>query len=270
MARNRGYRIIAQARRPAPGIDIAGDLSAAEGVQSLPLKLITHVIHCAAAVPAKSAEFDRDNALRATTLAASLADAKHMARIVNISSVSVYKKPTSGPYTIRESSPVIEENGPGDEYAKSKRAAEGAFELLRERSNADVIHLRPSSIYGHGMRLNSLLPVLVTKALRGEALKLHGANAYTQNFVHVSDVADLALTACLSEKTFGHVVNAFSNDTFAVHDLAELVRKTMGSTSEIIDETSDVPVGIPTFENEIARELIGEFRDLSTHLRDAL
>lgn len=270
VAQAAGIRIVSHARNPDAGADLSGDLSELSNVQRLPLQHFTHVIHCAAATPARSHNYSRDNEWASEILARVLEKSKALVRVVDISSVSVYSQPDSDWYTISEQSPVIEAIRP-DGYPASKRRGELAFERhLGHRREVGIVHLRPSSIYGRNMQKNTLLPVFAQQAARGEPLRLIGPRNYTQNFIHVMDVAALAVAACDIAVDGIKVVNAFSDDTYTLPDLARFVSQSLKSSSPIIDNTSDTPIAMPLFDNVLAKLLIGDFRPLSEHLRDVL
>ena len=119
-----------------------------------------------------------------------------------------------------------------------------------------------------GMVRTTLLPVFVGRALRNEPLLLGRRRPHFQNFVHVADVAELAI-ALVQEDSFPSVVNAFSDDTYEVAALAELVCTKVGGSSEIIDESYAAEGPEPEFSNQIAKRLQPSLRSLAHHLADA-
>lgn len=266
-ARERGVPVRAIARRTGPGIDYVADLADATALQAIPLEDVTGVVHCAAAIPARSQSFARDNAGAAAVLRDALRRARALRHVVHVSSVSVYQAPAAGAWTIDEAAPLVEPSATDDAtYAQSKRATETALEALRG-PRCGVTQLRASSVYGRGMTASTLLPALTARARAGEPLVLRGPRGYVQNFIHVDDVADLALAA--AEHGAEPVLNAFSDDTLGLFELARLVHDRLGSTSAVVDETSADPVPRPTFVNARARLLLRGFRALRDHLEDA-
>lgn len=264
--RERGMRVVAHARRAGPGIDLVADLADASA-WPLPSGIVA-VVHCAAAIPSRSDAFARDNAAATAQLANLLSRVATLRRVVHLSSISTYRRPPEGRWIISEDAPTVAADDTHD-YAASKRAAELAFDALaRQRPELGVTHVRASSIYGPGMIRSTLLPVLVTRALGGEALILRGARNYRQNFVHVSDVAELAATLAV-ETAAWPVVNAFSDDSLDLFALAELVRTGLGSSSVVMDNTHDAAGPEPVFVNAVAKRLHPMFRSLSDNLRDA-
>jgi len=83
------------------------------------------------------------------------------------------------------------------------------------------------------------------------------------------DVASLAVG--LARETsggFAPVVNAFSDDTYGLFELADLVRIELGSSSPTVDETEDISCPDPVFENKVAKRHHPHFRALRDHLRE--
>jgi len=83
------------------------------------------------------------------------------------------------------------------------------------------------------------------------------------------DVAALAITMT-DERTdwSGPVLNAFSDDTYGLFELAEMVRTSLGSSSPIVDETENISGPVPAFDNARAKRHHPRFRALRDHLQD--
>ncbi len=110
------------------------------------------------------------------------------AKIVFASSVSVYGNPLG---TIDELSPF---NAP-NLYGLSKLA--GEFIIRQHRRYAI---LRYSSLYGYGMTPDIFLPRIIKQAAGQGTITLYGSGERRQDYLHVSDAAELALHAALAEK----------------------------------------------------------------------
>ena len=270
LLRSKGCNVVAHARRAAPGIDWVADLaSLPAGGYAFPND-VAAVVHCAGANPSRSNAFARDNAAASVELAALLETAVSLRQVIHLSSVAVYKRPPSGRWIISENAETVDVNDPGrDPHASSKRSSELALEsLAQKRPEVKVTQLRASSIYGPGVVLTRLLPTLVARARRNDPLQLYGPRNYVQNFVHVQDVAELAM-AILRDDGAPPVVNAFSDDTYKVAALAELVKFELGSRSEILDATDDTVVPEAVYVNTRAKQFHPRFRRLADHLADA-
>jgi nucleoside-diphosphate-sugar epimerase len=270
-ARDAGLRIRTHSRLSRPGIDFSADLSDPAAVHSLPWETISGVIHCAAAIPSVSDAFARDNTRSAAVLAEALLDAKLLRRIVHVSSIAVYRRVTAADWSISEQTEVIDTTDDGgDSYAHSKRKVEIALDgVAAQRTEVSACHLRASSIYGPGMVGTTLLPTLVRHARQNQPMTLRGPRAYRQNFVHVKDVAALAIMMVQEATDWSEpVLNAFSDDTYGLFELAEVVRTTIGSSSPIVDQTEDISCPVPSFENARAKRHHPRFRVLRDNLQD--
>lgn len=143
----------------------------------------------AAAVPYGSMD-SPDKALLEANVRLVLATVSRFAhaRIVFASSVSVYGTPAG---TIHEQSPFIAPNM----YGLSKLA--GEF-IIRQHSRYAI--LRYSSLYGSGMTPDTFLPRIIQQAREQGIITLYGNGERRQDYLHVSDAAELALNAAHTEK----------------------------------------------------------------------
>jgi UDP-glucose 4-epimerase len=111
----------------------------------------------------------------------------HRAKIVFASSVSVYGTPMN---LITERSPF---NCPSN-YGLSKLA--GEF-IVSQQSRYAII--RYSSLYGKGMNRSTFIPNIIRQARETGVITLYGDGRRQQDYLHVTDAAELALTAVLHE-----------------------------------------------------------------------
>jgi nucleoside-diphosphate-sugar epimerase len=270
LLRSKGCNVVAHGRRTAPGINWVADLGSLPlGGYTLPSD-VTAVVHCAAAIPGRSSAFARDNTGATVELAALLETADLLRHVIHLSSVAVYKRPPSGCWTISENAETVDVNDPEvNPYASSKRCSELALDSLAQRQpEVKVTQLRASSVYGPGMVSTQLLPTFVARARRNEPLQLYGPRDYVQNFINVKDVAELAMAILLDDRA-PRVVNAFSDDTYKLAALAELVKVGVGSRSQIVDATDDTGVPEAVYVNARAKQFHPRFRRLADHLPDA-
>ena len=265
--RSRGFSVVAHARRPCPEIDWVADLAQPLHAYDLPPDNIVAVIHCAAAIPSRSRSFD-DNERATSHLCIKLAE-RAIKRLIHLSSVAVYKPPVRGQWIISEDAQLVEVDDPHTSpYANSKRASELAFDSFAQRhSDVTIVHIRASSVYGPGMVPTTLLPVLASRALRHEPIRLSGPRKYVQNFVHAEDIAELAITLLMSDER-PYAVNAFSDDTFGLFALAHFIRDALRSRSVIVDNTDGAEAPDPVFVNTLARQHQPTFRRLRDHVLD--
>lgn len=108
---------------------------------------------------------------------------------VYASSLPLIGKPTVLP--VREDHPVV----PETPYHVSKYAGELCALEYARRTKRRVVAFRISSPYGAGMKENAVLPLFLSRAMRGESIELHGSGSRVQNFVHARDVAGACVAA---------------------------------------------------------------------------
>src|SRR3984957_4469294 len=102
LLRSKGFNVVAHARRAAPGIDWVADLGSLSSEGYAFLSDVAAVMHCAAAIPSRSNAFARDNTGATVKLAALLETAVSLKHVIHLSSVAVYKRPSSGCWIISE------------------------------------------------------------------------------------------------------------------------------------------------------------------------
>lgn len=113
----------------------------------------------------------------------------HNSKIVFASSVSVYGTPVN-PVTERS-----QFNCP-NRYGMSKLA--GEF-IVNQQSRYAII--RYSSLYGQGMNQNTFIPAIIRQARELGVITLYGEGSRLQDYLHVDDAAELALTAALHDNS---------------------------------------------------------------------
>ena len=113
-------------------------------------------------------------------------------RVVLASSVSVYK-PRQGAITENDN------EGGLTEYGISKRRGEQIVQQLP--SHAIV---RFSSVYGPGMKPDTILPAYIQQALQQRIITVWGEGSRLQNYIHISDAVQFLIkaAACSSNGVF--------------------------------------------------------------------
>lgn len=82
-------------------------------------------------------------------------------------------------------------------------------------------------------RYGMVLPNFAARAVRGEAISVFGTGEQSRCFGHVADVAEAVKRLISTPKAYGQVFNIGSNREVTINQLAELVRATAESKSEI-------------------------------------
>ena len=90
-------------------------------------------------------------------------------------------------------------DNPETEYAFSKLLGE---KEINQNSNSIII--RFSSLYGNGMKENTLIPNYCNQALKSQAIEVWGDGRRFQNYIHISDAISLieAAIECKTEINF--------------------------------------------------------------------
>jgi UDP-glucose 4-epimerase len=243
--------IIAITRKPTPSNTetIVGDLQDETLWQQLPDD-ITHVIHLAAVIPwtpeaRQQTSLITDNVLPIANLLERSRRWPKLEQVIYSSSISVYS-PGSQPLT--ENS----ETRPASLYGSAKLAGEEALATLNNR--ARTVSLRFGSIYGFGQNPNSVLPIMVRRALSRQPLLVFGDGSRTQDFLHCEDAARAVMT-CFQKGASG-TYNVGSGTPTSMLELAQTVSRVFGDVRiELQPEKEDNDPGIRLDVSKIQQEL---------------
>ena len=179
------------------------------------------------------------------------------ARFLLSSTSEVYGDPTEHPQ--RETywgnvNPI----GPRAVYDEAKRFAEAITMAYRRYEQVDTRIARIFNTYGPRMRLDDgrVVPTFVAQALRGSPITVFGDGSQTRSFCYVDDLVDGIWR--LLHASQAEPVNLGTPHEMTVLDLAEWVRRTIGSRCEIVFKPlpeDDPRVRRPDIAR--ARELLG-------------
>lgn len=184
------------------------------------------IVHCHAAVASGATVLDPQmleagNITPTQKITARFPQARHL----YISSVSVYGN----------SAAIISENSetnPQTDYAKSKFEAE---KIIASQQKSAIIRL--SSLYGPGMKENTLIPNYVNQALQNQTIEVWGAGARLQNYFHVDDAVTL-VKAALQSDHWGHPVYLGTADMeFSNLEVAQIIAAETGAA--IVHKNTD-------------------------------
>lgn len=187
------------------------------------------IVHCHAAVASGTTVLDAKT-LEAGNITPTrqILDRFPQARHLYISSVSVYGNPAE----------IITENtvsNPQTDYAKSKSEAE---QLIANQSKSAIIRL--SSLYGQGMKENTLVPNYVNQALQNQTIEVWGTGARRQNYFHVDDALAL-VKAVLQSDDWNHPVYLGASDReFSNLEVAQIIAAETGAA--IVHKNTDASV----------------------------
>lgn len=111
-------------------------------------------------------------------------------------------------------------------YAASKLASEAAVLAYYRTYGVPTLVLRPFNTYGPFQKSTGeggVISIFLSKAIRGEPLRIYGDGDQTRDFLYAADCARFVADAALSDGLFGEVINAGSGRDISINDLARLI-----------------------------------------------
>jgi UDP-glucose 4-epimerase len=148
-------------------------------------------------------------------------------RVIYGSTIWVYG--ASGDGLIDEAAPL---GLPDHLYTASKLAGEMYCSSYAELYDVPCTILRFGIPYGPRARPAAVIPIFVSKALKGEPLTIAGDGLQTRRFVYVEDLAE-GIVAGLTQGDENRVYNLAGDETVTIRELADIV-------SDLIDDTEIV------------------------------
>lgn len=143
-------------------------------------------------------------------------------------------------------------------YGAAKLAAEWAARTLTDSTSARLHIVRPFSVFGPGMRANSLLASILSQARAKTEVRLHNPHV-VRDYLHASDLADL-VAALIRADNPPKILNACSGRGISAAALADVALRVCGVSSEVrahleADRPTDIHclVGDP----DLARRTLG-------------
>ena len=120
-------------------------------------------------------------------------------------------------------------------YDEAKRFGETITSAFIRYKNLDGRIIRIFNTYGPRMDLEDGRAVIefVVRALKNDPIPIFGDGTQTRSFCYVDDLIDGIIKAMETEKTTGEIFNLGNPTEFTITDLAEVVKRVTGSTSEI-------------------------------------
>lgn len=144
-------------------------------------------------------------------------------RIIYGSTTWVYSEVDAA--SVDESTPL---RAPTHLYTATKIASEYYCQSYSRMYELPVTILRYGIPYGPRARDGAVVPIFVSKALRGEPLTIAGDGAQFRKFVYVEDLAEgnvLALKPIAANKVY----NLDGTEKVSIKQIAEAVQKTVGN-----------------------------------------
>ena len=120
---------------------------------------------------------------------------------------------------------------PESDYAISKYWGEKI--VVQNKNNAVV---RFSSLYGEGMKENTLVPNYCNQSIQKNTIQVWGSGKRVQNYIHISDAVRLIEKMIQSEKKLNFPVLGVSNKEYSNVEIAQMISKVSQCTIEFVGE----------------------------------
>jgi UDP-glucose 4-epimerase len=154
-------------------------------------------------------------------------------KFVFMSSCAVYGEPQAVPVTEKHPTEPI------SPYAESKLVGEKYCLGFHENALLRSVVLRLFNVYGVRQIMNDYCGVITRFIHRGERglpLVVYGDGNQSRDFVNVSDVADVVLSAVESQNAEGEILNVGFGKPTSIDDLANAVSESLGLKLKILHE----------------------------------
>lgn len=151
---------------------------------------------------------------------------RNIPAFIQLSSLPLIGKPTLLPIT--EQHPM----DPPTLYHSTKVFQEFQAKLAEEKYGIRTCSFRLASPLGKDMRPNTIFSVFLRKALANEQLTVFGKGTRKQTYIYMDDVCE-ALYRAVKSDAHG-VFNLTSSILVSNMELAQIVKQTVGSSSEIV------------------------------------
>jgi dTDP-glucose 4,6-dehydratase len=126
--------------------------------------------------------------------------------------------------------------GPRACYDEGKRFGEALVTSMRRVQGLRATIVRVFNTYGPAMRRDDgrVIPELMSAAIAGRPLVVHGDGRQTRSFMFVSDLVEGLVRIGFDRKADGEVFNLGNPHEITIRELAELVRDLLAPGKEIV------------------------------------
>jgi UDP-glucose 4-epimerase len=126
------------------------------------------------------------------------------------------------------------EGKPLSPYAVSKFAGEKYLQVFTLTYGLETVSLRYFNVFGPRQdpfsQYSAVVPLFITKILRGEPPMIFGDGEQSRDFTHVANVVEANFLACTALGASGGVFNIACADRVTVNDLAEKINRNLGTS----------------------------------------
>jgi nucleoside-diphosphate-sugar epimerase len=156
------------------------------------------------------------------------------ARLIFVSTSEIYGDPLVHPQP-EEYWGNVDPIGPRACYDESKRFGEALVSSWRRVHGVRAAIVRLFNTYGPGMRMDDgrVVPELISRALDGRSLTLHGGGTQTRSFMYVSDLVDGLMCVAQDYDLDGQILNIGNPTEITIAEMAMRILVATGSDSPI-------------------------------------
>lgn len=146
-------------------------------------------------------------------------------------------------------------------YSASKIGADMLAESYWRSFGLPVAIIRPFNTFGPRQSARAVIPTIISQALKGGVIKL-GSLTPTRDMNYVDNTVDGFLAVAQHPAAVGQVINVGSGREISIGDLARLIVRLVGSSSEVVEDSQRVRPAASEVERLLcghakARELLG-------------
>ncbi|MBK6013546.1 dTDP-glucose 4,6-dehydratase [Streptomyces sp. MBT53] len=153
-------------------------------------------------------------------------------RFVHVSTDEVYGPLTEG--TATEASPLL----PTVPYAASKAASDLIALSAFRTYGLGVCVTRSSNNFGPAQYPEKIIPLFVTRLLRGEAVTLHGRGEHVRDWLHVADNCQ-GIGAVMRDGEPGEIYNIAGGSDLTNAQLTEMLLEVCGAEQDLVTYIPD-------------------------------
>lgn len=158
-------------------------------------------------------------------------------RFIFASTSEIYGKSEKVPLSEEDDRLLGSTQVPRWSYSTAKALDEHLVLACHQKRGLPVIVLRYFNSYGPRLDpqgYGSVVAKFIGQALRGEPLTVHGDGRQTRSFTYIDDTVEGTVLAAKCEEANGEVFNIGREEETSVLQLAKMVKKITGSSSQII------------------------------------
>ena len=170
-------------------------------------------------------------------------------RFVNVSTDEVYGSlgPSDPPFT--ERTPLA----PNSPYSASKTGADCLVRAYTETFRLPCLTTRCSNNYGPYQFPEKLIPLMITRALAGEALPVYGDGMNVRDWLHVTDHASAIWAVCTRGRIEDAVYNIGGESEVPNLHVVRTILKLLGRPESLIRYVTDRPGHDRRYAMDISR-----------------